>query len=90
MSSHNSTGIPAYLLESSGRAPLPLTKKWLALHFKCYAGGRVNTRVFYTKILSPDVIEAAGLTLEEVRHPGCKTFTVTQSLQICKMLGLAH
>jgi hypothetical protein len=69
--------------------PLILTKKWLYHHFcMCSNRGAYNKKALYSKVLTPQVLSQAGLTVQEVRCTTFRVFTRQQTVIILKELGL--
>lgn len=72
-------------------APLPLliSKKWLCIHFGLIGpAGKANTEALYRKVLTPDVLQAVGLSEAVVRCRTVRTFDRTTSIRIIAALGL--
>ena len=70
-------------------APLPLliSKKWLCIHFNLIGpGGKANTEALYSKVLTREVLTAAGLTETEVRRREVRTFDRTTTLRLSEAL----
>ena len=69
--------------------PPLLSKKWLCIHFGLTCpGGKPNTIGLYSKVLTPDVLQLAGLTQQEVRRREVRTFDRTTSRLLIQALGL--
>ncbi len=71
-------------------APPPLIcKKWLCTRFDLvYPSGRVNVRALYSKVLTPTVIQALGMSETEIRSPRIKMFDRQQTVILIKLLDL--
>jgi hypothetical protein len=69
--------------------PVILTKKWLYHYFgMCSNRGGYNKKALYNKVLTPQVLSQAGLTVQEVRCTSFRVFTRQQTVIILKELGL--
>ncbi len=75
---------PAY------EAPPPLiTKKWLACRFNLmHDSGNIDYKKMYRKVLTPEVIQAMGSTVAEIRSNRLRTFTRQQTNILIKLLEL--
>lgn len=72
-------------------APLPLllSKKWLCHHFGLVGpAGKTNTEALYKKVLTPDILQAVGLTADAVRSRSVRTFDRPTSMRLIEALGL--
>lgn len=65
--------------------PPILEKKWLAIHFGCWNGREISRR-FRTKVLTPEVLQKAGISQEFAYSRNCKSFDVIQSIMLTKIL----
>lgn len=71
------------------QVPPLLTKKWLCIHFGLTSqAGKPNTHGLYSKVLTADVLHAAGLTERDVRRRDVRTFDRTTSRRLVEALGL--
>lgn len=66
--------------------PPLLTKKWLAIHFGCFNGREILRRRFRAQVLTPEVLQRAGISEEHAYSRSTRTFTATQSLMLTKIL----
>lgn len=66
--------------------PALISKKWLCCHFGLMSGGRPMYQTMYTKVLTQEVIEAAGMKVEDVRRRGMHVFNAIQSAAIRRVL----
>jgi hypothetical protein len=71
-------------------APPPLiTKKWLCVRFDLVQpSGRIYYERLYDYILTPEIIDCLGCTIDEIRNKSMKTFTRAQTLVLIDKLGL--
>jgi len=72
-------------------APLPrlITKKSLCVYFGLVnARGRMNYHRLYLRVLTPEVIDALGMSAEQMRHPGMKEFDAVQSATLREILKI--
>lgn len=67
--------------------PKLLTKKWLAVHFGCWTGQAICRRRFRAHVLTPEVLELAGIPQEVAYSIKTKTFDVLQSAALQKVLN---
>lgn len=67
-----------------GIPPL-LTKKFLAVHFGCWSGGKVRRR-FWSKVLTDDVLDEAEIDRGWAMSWHCKTFSAVQSARLKRIL----
>lgn len=71
--------------------PLPrlITKKSLCVYFGLVnARGRMNYHRLYLRVLTPEVIDALGMSAEQMRHPGMKEFDAVQSATLREILKI--
>ncbi len=68
-----------------GWPPL-LTKKWLAIYFGCWNGTKVCYKQFRRMVLTPEVLEKAGIPQERAYSVSTKTFNAIDSLMLTKVL----
>jgi len=82
---HKTHGAQSY----TDQVPPLISKKWLCVHFGLTCpGGKPNTTSLYSKVLTPDVLEAVGLTETQVRCRQVRTFDRTTSRRLIEALGL--
>lgn len=76
--------------DNTFKTPPPLiTKKWLCYRFDLVSGrDRLNYDGLYRKVLTPEVIEAMGATVAEIRSRRLKTFSRQQTMMLINLLGL--
>lgn len=72
------------------QAPPPLiSKKWLCHRLKIiFPSGSPNYVQLYTKVLTPDVLERLGCSIEEIRRRDFKTFNRVQTCALIRILEL--
>lgn len=69
--------------------PAIISKKWLCWRFELvHPGGKPNYPALYVWILTPDVLQALGLTTKQVRRPEFRTFNRQHSVQLVELLSL--
>ena len=67
--------------------PPLLSKKWLAVHFGCLkSDGTINRQKFRTHVLSAQVLELAGISIEKAYSVSTKTFNAIESMSLTKIL----
>ena len=66
--------------------PLLLSKKWLAIHFECWTNNRINNKRFRRYVLTPEVLQQAGIPQEEAYSQSLKTFNAVQSMKLIQIL----
>lgn len=70
-------------------APPLISKKWLACRFNLMSpAGSVDYKGLYRKVLTPDVIQEMGLTIEQVRRSDVRTFDRQQTIKLIEILSL--
>lgn len=70
------------------RSPFLLSKKWLCVHFGLFNGLHCNYQQLYKKVLTPQVLDEAGLNVEDIRKSTVRTFDARTSDRIRKALAL--
>lgn len=66
-----------------------ITKKWLCARFGLIRqDGSVYYHGLYSKVLTPEVIEQMGCTIEQIRDTRLRTFNRVQTLKLIEILGL--
>jgi len=74
-------------LKAEGRVvtdiPNLITKKWLYCHFEI---SRSHPNGLYRNILTSEVLEELGLSINQVRTPGFRVFSATQSRKLIQIL----
>ncbi len=69
--------------------PPIISKKWLLVRYGYQQpSGRMNYKVLYSRILTSRVLDALGLTEEEVRCRGFKDFDAERSALLKNILQL--
>lgn len=66
--------------------PRLLSKKWIAIHFGCYNGQNVLWRRFRSHVLTPEVLQNAGIDQDFAYSRHCKTFNAIQSMKLTQIL----
>lgn len=79
--------------KSTVHAPEPppriITKKWLCSHFQCqYPSGDFNYTRLYRLVLTPEVIDAIGMTPERIRGRTVREFDAVTSRKLMQVLSL--
>lgn len=67
--------------------PKLLSKKFLAIQFQCWSNNRINTQRFRRLVLTPEVLQAAGIPPEIAYSQTVKTFNAVQSMNLLKVLN---
>lgn len=66
--------------------PPLLSKKWLAIHFGCWNGTTIARKRFRSQVLTPEVLEKAGIPQERAYSVSTKTFNVIDSMKLTLVL----
>lgn len=66
--------------------PRLLTKKFLCCYFGLFSGSRPVYSTLYSKVLTNDVLEKAGMTQEQIRKRGFRFFDAQQSERLRAIL----
>lgn len=69
--------------------PALISKKWLCSRFGLFSGSTPAYQQLYKKVLTPEVLEAAGLEIENVRKISVRTFDAVTSDKIKRALSLS-
>ena len=67
--------------------PKLLSKKFLAIQFQCWTNNRINTQRFRRYVLTPEVLQKAGIPEKEAYSQTVKTFNAVQSMNLLKVLN---
>lgn len=71
--------------ERVGEWPALLTKKFLAIQFDCFSNGRIDIRKFRLYVLTPEVLDQAGIDQSLAYSRNLKTFNAIQSMKLSKI-----
>lgn len=66
--------------------PKLLTKKFLAIEFGCWNGHSIIRRRFRNHVLTPEVLQRAGISPEVAYSRSTKTFSALDSIMLTKVL----
>lgn len=66
--------------------PPLLTKKWLAIYYGCWDGSKVCYKRFRRQVLTPEVLEKAGISQKIAYSVSTKTFNAIDSMLLTKVL----
>jgi len=66
--------------------PRLLSKKYLAIHFECWTNNRINNKRFRRYVLTPEVLQEAGIPQDEAYSQSLKTFNAVQSMKLIQIL----
>lgn len=84
---HSVPESPIFRENTEGWPPL-LTKKFLACYFGCWSESRqtILTKRFRSKVLTPEVLQRAGISLEYAYSRSCKEFDAVESIKLTQIL----
>lgn len=89
MNAKENNGIFPAQKPTTSALPALASKKWLAVHFGiCGRSGAATSRTLYNLVLTPDVLTAAGLDVDQVRSRSKRFFTATETTALYRALNL--